>query len=339
LGLQERVLSGLSSGEGIIWAVRDPIYKAVRKRGQGNHTDATDEALTDPGTEDKRLFVAETEFSQALRVMSRQTNTLSAVLRNAWDCGSLSTLSKNSPARASGAHVSVCGHITEEELFRELAECEFFNGFANRFLWVCVRRSKLLAEAAAPEQGALRPHLEALRRALTRRSEAFEVRRKPAARELWAQIYEDLSEEGHGRAGAVTDRAEAQVLRLSLLYALADASETVDGAAPERGLGALALLRGKRLPALWEQGDRSQGAEGLGCPPASTRWAQPHRDQRPGVQPERIGSGNPSSAEAAAGSRVCSFIAGSDRRTDRRALVLHQARVRIKRKKLPSFVY
>ena len=225
--LEERVLSGLSSGEGVIWAVRDPSYKTVRKKGKGNHTDPTEEVLADPGVEDKRLFVAETEFSQALRVMGRQTNTLSAVLRNAWDCGSLSTLTKNSPARASGAHVSVCGHITEEELSRELAECEFFNGFANRFLWVCVRRSKLLAEAAAPDPGALRSPLEALRRALARRSETFEVRRDPAARELWAKIYEDLSEEGHGQAGAVTDRAEAQVLRLSLLYALADGSETV----------------------------------------------------------------------------------------------------------------
>jgi DNA-binding transcriptional ArsR family regulator len=43
----------------------------------------------------------------------------------------------------------------------------------------------------------------------------------------WAKIYEHLSEEGYGQAGAVTDRAEAQVLRLSLLYALADGSETV----------------------------------------------------------------------------------------------------------------
>ena len=61
-----------------------------------------------------------------------------------------------------------------------------------------------------------------------RRPDVKEVRRNPAAGELWTKIYEDLSEEGgYGQAGAVTDRAEAQVLRLSLLYALADASESV----------------------------------------------------------------------------------------------------------------
>jgi hypothetical protein len=97
--LQDRVLSGLSSGEGVIWAVRDPIYKTVRKKEKGNRTDTTQEVLADPGIEDKRLFVAETEFSQALRVMGRGTNALSAVLRNAWDCGSLNTLTKDSPAR------------------------------------------------------------------------------------------------------------------------------------------------------------------------------------------------------------------------------------------------
>ena len=60
-----------------------------------------------------------------------------------------------------------------------------------------------------------------------RRSDVKEVLREPVARELLAKIYEDLSEEGYGQAGAVTDRAEAQVLRPSLVYALADASESV----------------------------------------------------------------------------------------------------------------
>ena len=38
------------------------------------------------------------------------------------------------------------GHITVEELRRNLTETETSNGFANRFLWCCVRRSKLLPE-------------------------------------------------------------------------------------------------------------------------------------------------------------------------------------------------
>jgi hypothetical protein len=75
-------------------------------------------------------------------MMSRPTNILSIILRNAWDTGDLRTLVKNNPARATDAHISLVGHITNEELKRELNECELFNGFANRFLWLVSRRSK-----------------------------------------------------------------------------------------------------------------------------------------------------------------------------------------------------
>ena len=47
-----------------------------------------------------------------LKVTKRQDNTLSAILRNAWDGKTLETLSKTAPARATGAHISIIGHIT-----------------------------------------------------------------------------------------------------------------------------------------------------------------------------------------------------------------------------------
>jgi hypothetical protein len=69
-----------------------------------------------------------------------------------------------------------------------------------------------------------------LRRALdwihSRSSLVF--RRSPAAQELWNDCYPRLS---HGRAdvyGAATSRAEAQVLRLSALYAALDCSPVVE---------------------------------------------------------------------------------------------------------------
>jgi hypothetical protein len=42
-----------------------------------------------------RLLVLEGEFASTLRVMGRDGNTLSAVIRNAWDSGNLRILSKN----------------------------------------------------------------------------------------------------------------------------------------------------------------------------------------------------------------------------------------------------
>jgi hypothetical protein len=133
---------GLSTGEGLIWAVRDPIYKTQHDKKQS----ASEEIIIDRGVDDKRLLVIESEFARPLRAMARPTNTLSTVLRQAWDSGDLRTMTRNEAARATDAHVSVISHITKEELKHELPECEFFNGFANRFLWVEVERSKLLPD-------------------------------------------------------------------------------------------------------------------------------------------------------------------------------------------------
>ena len=71
--------------------------------------------VIDDGVLDKRLFVIESEFANVLKVMAREGNTLSPVLRRAWDTGDLRTLTKNSPARATGAHISIIGHITRQE--------------------------------------------------------------------------------------------------------------------------------------------------------------------------------------------------------------------------------
>jgi hypothetical protein len=145
---ENRVQSGASSGEGIVCAVRDPIDKQERIRDKGSIRYETVQA--DPGVEDKRLLVFEPEFANVLKQTERQGNTLSVVLRQLWDGSSLRTLTKNSPAKATGAHGSFIGHITIEELHRYLTQTESANGFGNRFLWVCTDRSKLLPERAGP---------------------------------------------------------------------------------------------------------------------------------------------------------------------------------------------
>jgi hypothetical protein len=49
-----------------------------------------------------------------------------------------------------------------------------------------------------------------------------QMHRDEEAREMWRRIYPALSEGGAGLIGAVTSRAEAQVMRLACLYALLD---------------------------------------------------------------------------------------------------------------------
>jgi hypothetical protein len=241
-----RILGGLSSGEGLIWAVRDPITKheAIRERGVPVRYQDVE---ADAGVADKRLLVVEPEFASVLRQLERDGNTLSATIRQVWDSGDLRTMTKTSPAVATGAHVSIIGHITESELRRYLGATEQGNGFANRFLWLCSRRSKFL-----PEDEDRQVCDEALAQLVTRFQRAVEfartvgeVRRDEVARNYWRAIYRDLSEGKPGLLGAVTSRAEAQVMRLAMIYALLDCSAAIGGAHLEAAV------------ALWEYVERS----------------------------------------------------------------------------------
>jgi hypothetical protein len=241
---ENRIKSGLSSGEGLIYNVRDPLYKEEPIKEKGRVVDYQ-EVKVDSGESDKRLLIVEEEFASALTVMDRDGNTLSAVIRQAWDGGKLSPLTKNSPIRATNAHISIIGHITKNELLARLDDTSKANGFANRFLWILVKRSKELPDGEPVPDEELQPLAEKLRRAVDFARPVSEVKRDEGARELWRTVYHNLSMDKPGLFGAVTARAEAQVLRLSVLYALLDCSDVVRVEHLEAAL------------AVWEYAERS----------------------------------------------------------------------------------
>jgi hypothetical protein len=55
----ENVTLGLSSGEGLIWAVRDAIVEKKPIKDKGRHTGEYESVVTDHGVADKRLLVTE----------------------------------------------------------------------------------------------------------------------------------------------------------------------------------------------------------------------------------------------------------------------------------------
>ena len=220
------MVDGLSSGEGLIWHVRDPISKKCPVREKGRVVDY-EPVIDDHGIEDKRLLVMESEFAKVLKVIGRDGNTLSPVVRQAWDTGSLNSLTKTSPGRATGAHISIIGHITGQELRLLLSQLEAGNGFGNRFLLVCVRRSKMLPEGGCLDETKVAPLVDRLRAAVRHAQEVAELSRDTEARQMWRDVYPRLSAGRPGLLGAMTGRAEAHVTRLSCLYALADESSIV----------------------------------------------------------------------------------------------------------------
>jgi len=222
---KNRIPSGLSSGEGLIFAVRDPVTKTVpRKDKFGKLTGEYDEVIEDEGIKDKRLLVYEGEYAQVLKMLSREGNTLSPVIRQAWDTGDLGSLTKNNRVKASNAHISIIGHITKDELCRYLTETECGNGFGNRFLWVCVKRSKSLPEGGKIQQVDFAPLIRRLNEVITFASQVGEMKRDENARDLWIEVYPDLSEGKPGLLGSMTGRGEAQVMRIACIYALLDLS-------------------------------------------------------------------------------------------------------------------
>ena len=202
-GFQQRQVTGLSSGEGVVWAVRDP------QDG-------------DAGAADKRLLILEPEFASVLKAASREISTLSPTLRSAWDSRPLQLLTRTAPVRATNTHISLIGHITVQELRRYATTIEIANGFLNRFLIACCRRVRLLPEGGNPDplKGSGLPRY--LASAIGHARAVGPVRFDQHARALWRDSYPRLTEPADGLPGHLTARAEAHTIRLALIYALID---------------------------------------------------------------------------------------------------------------------
>jgi hypothetical protein len=215
--VRERITTGLSSGEGFLMEVRDQITKTDEK---GVAT------IIDKGVTDKRTLWFEAEFANVLAVKGRDGNTLSSHLRNGWDGWSvLKVATKNSQLRATDAHIGLIGHITPYELSTCLSEGDAFNGFANRILFACVKASQRL-----PFGGPNVP-LPVLADRLRQRVAFCDhlpgVEWSDGARPLWIELYDQIRPVQDGLVTALSSRAEAQLVRLCLIYALLDESPVV----------------------------------------------------------------------------------------------------------------
>lgn len=224
--VDERIVSGLASGEGVVHAIRDPVTKMEPVREKNRVVDYVP-TVVDEGVKDKRLLVVESELGAALRAAKREQSILSPMLRQAWDGSKLRTLSKNSPQTATNPHVSIVGHIVVEELRKLMSEADIFGGLANRFLWILSRRSRLLPDGGELDDlGDLPARVAAL---LAKAKATGRMRRTSAAASLWRNEYARLTSVPEtGIVGAALGRGEAITLRLSLLMALLAGRQEID---------------------------------------------------------------------------------------------------------------
>lgn len=220
-----------SSGEGLIYAVRDEEWE-INKKGEN--------VLRDDGIQDKRLYLVLPEFGVTLRIMGREGNSLSGIFREAWDGETLRPMTKGHRICATHPHIVFAAHVTQAELLRNLDSTEMANGFGNRLVWFCVRRSQFLPFAEDPPAAAMNPFIARLRDVLHSAKVISEIGMTKAARTWWCEGYQELSQGTPGLAGSLLDRAEAQVRRIAALYALLDQKKDVDD---QHLLAALALWK------------------------------------------------------------------------------------------------
>jgi len=218
-----RRVSGLASGEGLIYHVRD------RRTREGRDGELE---IVDEGVVDKRLMVTEAEFKGPLTIMEKPGNTLSVVLRLAWDDTTLQTLGKTSPEKSTGSHTTLTAHTNQDELLKHASTSNLGGGIGNRFVFLLVRRSKLLpfgAEESKFPEDLVRRLKEAVVFGKNPRHIRVSEKKEDgqSAADLWRAVYKDLSTSEPGLFGAVTGRAEAQVRRLATIYAALDQSQEV----------------------------------------------------------------------------------------------------------------
>ena len=214
----------LSSGEGLVYAVRDRQVKTVEGEGR------TIEEIIDEGVTDKRLYLVQSEFASVLKMINRQGNSLSDIVREAWDGRDLCPMTKNSRIKATAPHIVIAGHITQADLVRYLTETDIANGFANRFLWLMVRRSQELPLGSSIDEDAYAELVHELRQAIQyRRGQMRPTRLDDEAIDIWKLVYHDLSKGKEGLVGSLLARGEAYVRRIAALYALLDCQMVITG--------------------------------------------------------------------------------------------------------------
>src|SRR4029077_10678270 len=99
---------------------------------------------------------------------------------------------------------------------------------ANRFLFALIKRSKNLPFGGSLTDSEILNLGEPCKAPRGRVRSVGRIEMTTPAMKLWVRIYDSLSEAHPGLLGAITARAEAQTIRLALIYALLDGEDKID---------------------------------------------------------------------------------------------------------------
>ena len=227
---KDRIKSGLASGEGLIWLVRDPITRREKAHSTTGGRGGYHESEIDPGVDDKRALWVETEIRQHPRDPQPRGEL---PLRMDPQGVRLGRHGLRDQEQCLPRHRRPC--LDHRPCHRTRAAPPPDPGGRGQRL----RQSLPLAlcpPVEVPGRGGRDAHRR-LRPDATRLAgvvdfargqrdspDGFLVARDHAAKALWQEVYPRLNADHLGAAGQAITRAAALTMRLAVIYALLDAS-------------------------------------------------------------------------------------------------------------------
>lgn len=213
--------TGLSTGEGIAALftddqddLDDPAAAALRAKAR--------HAALPPG--DHRLLMVEPEWAVVMARMRREGNSLSGMLRAAWEGGDLSTM--NVTARvARDTHIGLLAHITPGEFREKVSATDMAGGTYNRFLPTAVAMSQALPFSQGTPEDTVAALGADLARRLDQAAELRLLQLTDDAARVWGSVYVEFLAHSSDNPTAVEQflaRAAPNCLRLAGIHAALD---------------------------------------------------------------------------------------------------------------------
>ena len=215
------LFTSMSSGEGLLKTICDPVW-ALDSRGEP--------VLRDAGSDDKRVLLLEEEAG-SIFIRVAQQEVMGKFLTTAWDSGRLMNVVKDSKMECATPHVSICGHITPDELTDRVTSSHITSGFINRWTMALIRPTAVDDSLVSPEDiVGLDDAILRIRDGLNRfrdsgehqfvlSDEADKLRRETS---VWVRENEEPGAMAH-----LSVRFQSQMLKLAMVYAAVDGTTVI----------------------------------------------------------------------------------------------------------------
>ncbi len=214
---RHQIATGLSDDKALLETLRSANHYSKR--------------LSAPQFEDPydapKVLVHDPGFVRTLGNAGRSKSEISRLLRHSWDGVPLEF--RQGRFRIERHHIGIVAHGTFDQLVQELSMKDASAAFLNRFIIVVARRQPLVVDEGYVPFEIVERSGATLRSNLARSRSFTVMERTTEAEERWREYYRELaSYDPGGLLGILLARSTRQVLRMSLIYACAEASERIE---------------------------------------------------------------------------------------------------------------